>query len=103
VKTTADRLKNRAATCRKYYIHPFLLEAYSDGSLFEYLAGAKAETSPYGLSREEVAVMKLLATHQPAVVREATTDEKLPQALKQSIKALAEIQVVPSRTAVSLA
>jgi DNA topoisomerase-1 len=103
VKTTADRLKNRAATCRKYYIHPSLLEAYSDGSLFEYLAGAKAETSPYGLSREEVAVMKLLATHQPAVVREATTDEKLPQALKQSIKALAEIQVVPSRTAVSLA
>ena len=103
VKCTAERLKNRAATCRKYYIHPALLEAYSDGSLFEYLGGARAESSPYGLSREEVAVMKLLSTHQPAAVREATIDKKLPQALKASIKMAPRAQAVPSRTAVSLA
>jgi len=103
VKATAERLKNRAATCRKYYIHPAVLEAYSDGSLFEYLRSARAEASPYGLSREEVAVMKLLATHQPPTVREATTDKKLPQALKDSIKAVVKIQMVPSSTAVSLA
>ena len=34
VKRVARQLGNRPATCRKYYIHPAILEAYSDGLLF---------------------------------------------------------------------
>ena len=35
VERVADRLGNRVATCRKYYIHPALLEAYLNGTLRE--------------------------------------------------------------------
>jgi DNA topoisomerase I len=35
VKAVAESLGNRPATCRKYYIHPVLLEAYADGRLAE--------------------------------------------------------------------
>ena len=34
VKQVAQRLGNRPATCRKYYIHPAIIDAWSDGSLF---------------------------------------------------------------------
>jgi DNA topoisomerase-1 len=35
VKSVASKLGNRPATCRKYYIHPAVIESYMDGSLFE--------------------------------------------------------------------
>lgn len=35
VKDVARKLGNRPATCRKYYVHPAVIEAYVDGSLFE--------------------------------------------------------------------
>ncbi len=34
VKTVAASLGNRPATCRKYYIHPVVIDAYTDGRLF---------------------------------------------------------------------
>ena len=37
VKTVASHLGNRPATCRKYYIHPAVLDAYSSGRLFEMI------------------------------------------------------------------
>jgi DNA topoisomerase-1 len=113
VKTTAQRLNNRPAACRKYYIHPAVLESYADGSLFGCVNKLEPEEGPFGLSCAEVAMMKLVAAHKPTPVREATTGEKLPAALKQSLKRIAsaaanigsvdEIQVVPSNAAVSLA
>ena len=33
VKQVAERLGNTTAVCRKYYIHPYLIEAYEDGNL----------------------------------------------------------------------
>ncbi len=33
-EAVAHRLGNRPATCRKYYVHPAILDAYSDGCLF---------------------------------------------------------------------
>jgi DNA topoisomerase-1 len=85
VKGTAERLNNRPATCRNYYIHPAVLEAYNDGSLFHYLAEAKPDSDSRGLRREEAVLMNLLANHKPAPVREATTDEELPAALRKSV------------------
>jgi DNA topoisomerase-1 len=48
VKTVAGHLGNRPATCRKYYIHPALLEKYLAqefrDQMGELLAAAKAQT-----------------------------------------------------------
>jgi len=33
ISTTAGQLNHTVATCRKYYIHPALIDAYEDGSL----------------------------------------------------------------------
>ncbi len=41
VKATAAKLGNRPATCRKYYIHPAVLESYSTGTLFDYVKPAE--------------------------------------------------------------
>jgi DNA topoisomerase I len=37
VKTVAANLGNRPATCRKYYIHPVVIDAYTDGRLFNLI------------------------------------------------------------------
>jgi DNA topoisomerase-1 len=37
VKSVAARLGNRPATCRKYYIHPVVIDAYTDGRLFSLI------------------------------------------------------------------
>jgi DNA topoisomerase I len=98
VKQTAKRLGNRPATCRKYYVHPAVLDGYMDGALFEVLREAKAQDDPNGLSREEVALMQLLALYVPKASRKATKDEDLPQMLKRSVAQVSvmEIQVVPA-------
>jgi DNA topoisomerase-1 len=61
----AKRLGNTRAVCRKYYVHPTVIEAYLDGFV---LAPAAADehrvprdsARPPGLRRDEVAVMELL-------------------------------------------
>lgn len=86
VKRTSERLGNRPATCKKYYIHPAILDAYTDGSLFDVMRAAEPRN---GLSREEVAVMHLLARHKPNAV-------ELAPGLKTSIEraaAVAEVEV----------
>jgi DNA topoisomerase-1 len=35
VKEVASKLGNKPATCRKYYIHPTVMECYSGGTLVE--------------------------------------------------------------------
>jgi DNA topoisomerase-1 len=96
VKETAAKLGNRPATCKKYYVHPAILDAYQNGTLFSALAAAQAEESRYGLKREEVAIMLLLAAYNPNPLGDATTDEQLPEMLKKSV---AQIEVVASNAA----
>ncbi|MGE5647394.1 MAG: DNA topoisomerase IB [Acidobacteriota bacterium] len=60
VKQVAERLGNRPATCRKYYVHPAVLEAYADGELRERLAPAAQLSAVDGLTPVEVCVAKLL-------------------------------------------
>ena len=33
IKSTATRLGNRPPACRKYYVHPVILDAYASGTL----------------------------------------------------------------------
>jgi DNA topoisomerase-1 len=61
----AERLGNRRAVCRTYYVHPALLAAYHQG-LMAPLApaldtrGGRRASSPAALRRDEVAVLQFL-------------------------------------------
>ncbi len=64
VKTVSEALGNTPAVCRKYYIHPAVVEAYRNGSLFERMgAGLQQahEAEEAGLTVAEQAVLRMLA------------------------------------------
>ena len=60
----AERLGNTRAVCRKYYVHPALIEAYLGGRTVS-LPSAEAKRAPHArsgaaLRRDEVAVLQFL-------------------------------------------
>ncbi len=57
IQEVAARLGNRPTTCRKYYVHPAVVEAFLHGGLFPVLKKVKRRP---GLSRNESAVLTLL-------------------------------------------
>jgi DNA topoisomerase-1 len=70
IRQVASLLGNRPATCRKYYVHPAVVDAYLDGSLFavfDRVARGVIVDAPHDLDLEEAAVLALL--------RERGTDE----------------------------
>ena len=74
VKRVAKRLGNRPATCRKYYIHPAIIEAWSDGSLFPAMEQGIEQHTAYnglGLRPEEYSVMVLVAEYQQKLAKAA--------------------------------
>jgi DNA topoisomerase I len=62
IDLVAERLNNTRAVCRKYYVHPAVLEIYQAGTLHEALndGGSPAGASASGLSDDEQAVVRLL-------------------------------------------
>ena len=60
VKITAQRLGNRPATCRKYYIHPRVFDIYRNGTLGESVEQNKVKDKAL-LSYLEDAELKTLA------------------------------------------
>jgi DNA topoisomerase-1 len=63
----AERLGNTRTVCRKYYVHPALLEAYYKGLIppipsLAHPRNERKEASPLTLRRDEVAVMQFLLT-----------------------------------------
>jgi len=76
VKCVAKRLGNRPATCRKYYIHPAITDAFSDGSLFSAMQQGEQQQTAYnglGLRPEEYCVLVVVAAHQEKLARGART------------------------------
>jgi DNA topoisomerase-1 len=67
IKAVAAKLGNKPSTCRKYYVHPVVLESYTDGSLFDFMAKATGSDSPFGLRREEQCVLNLVRSRQPVI------------------------------------
>jgi DNA topoisomerase-1 len=59
VKQVAETLANTPAVCRKYYIHPLLLESYQDGDLALYFQGFRARRRKW-LSRDEQLLLRFL-------------------------------------------
>jgi DNA topoisomerase-1 len=63
VKSVAQRLGNRPATAKSYYIHPAILEAYEDGSLFEEMQRTCPALNPHdpaSLRREEMCILGVI-------------------------------------------
>jgi DNA topoisomerase I len=60
VKAVAERLGNRPATCRKYYIHPAVIESYTTGQLCEQMTIRTNSRNSAGLTPQEKCVLKLL-------------------------------------------
>lgn len=52
VKRVAERLGNRPATCRKYYVHPTILDAYSEGALLDAIKEGDIETCVVNIIRK---------------------------------------------------
>jgi DNA topoisomerase-1 len=74
VKNVAAQLGNRPATCRKYYIHPAMFDAYADGSLFAAMRRGMEQQQAYqgkGLAAEEYAVMVIIAQHLEDLTKKA--------------------------------
>jgi DNA topoisomerase-1 len=74
IRETAARLGNRPATCRNYYVHPVVLEAYTDGSLFDFVkepeVASEAQYQPgvRGLHPEEASVVALIRAKSAALM-----------------------------------
>jgi DNA topoisomerase-1 len=61
IDEVAERLNNTRAVCRKYYVHPTVLERYEAGALHEALANGKvARSAAPTLEPEEQALVRLL-------------------------------------------
>ena len=60
IKKASEALGNRVATCRKFYVHPKLADAYADGRLERAFRAAKRDSKPAEMSREERAVTRLM-------------------------------------------
>jgi DNA topoisomerase I len=71
VKAAAEALGNTPATCRKYYIHPRLLEWYASGALHAAFETARQTRRPARLALAERALLTLLKREKarPATAR----------------------------------
>ena len=69
IKDTAKRLGNRPATCRSYYVHPAILNAYMDKSLLQVVKAPESDESEsrteetLSLYPEEVCVLRLIQAY----------------------------------------
>jgi DNA topoisomerase-1 len=71
IKNVAQELGNRPATCRKYYVHPGILAAYQDGSLFAQIDKVnKTDKKQLKLRPVEQAVLNILEQHLLQEVQE---------------------------------
>ena len=67
VKQVAQALGNRPATCRKFYIHPAVLDAYADGTLAE---SAERALSAAGIAQGQPGDLRCLEIQTLALLRE---------------------------------
>ena len=60
IDTVAGYLGNTRAVCRKYYIHPGILDGYNENKLAGLLCGDTAVDGIAGLTEDEHVLMKIL-------------------------------------------
>jgi DNA topoisomerase-1 len=60
IKAVAGLLGNRPATCRKYYVHPVVLELYVAGQLAESMTARSRSRNFAGLAPAECCLLQIL-------------------------------------------
>jgi DNA topoisomerase I len=80
IKRVSVKLGNRPATCRKYYVHPAVLDAYSDGSLFDELKRCRGER------REEACVQAVVSAYVERAAEDAASAKDFSDKLRESIR-----------------
>lgn len=60
IRSAANHLGNRVATCRNFYVHPTVPQAYEAGWLLEVWRGAKAANDNVNLTSEERSLIAVL-------------------------------------------
>lgn len=62
IKNVSIALNNTVAVCRKYYVHPEIINSYINGTLFKEMEKVEKiyVPQPYGLEKEEIVVMNIL-------------------------------------------
>ena len=60
IDQVAEQLNNTRSVCRKYYVHPAVLESYMDGKLLEHLGNGSKQGAKDELAADEAAVVRLL-------------------------------------------
>lgn len=66
IKSVSAQLGNTPAICRKCYVHPTILDSYTDGTLHKAMTGSakKCTAAPSSLKAEEEALITLLMKRQ---------------------------------------
>jgi DNA topoisomerase-1 len=60
IDRVSEQLNNTRAVCRKYYVHPAVVDAYLAGTMLELLQNGTQEKVVEGLRSEEAALIRLL-------------------------------------------
>lgn len=73
IDIVSNQLGNTRSICKKYYIHPSLLDAYEEGSLHDYFTELDEleRDGVAGLTTEEKLMMQILYSRTPAAIRAA--------------------------------
>ena len=90
IEAVAQRLGNTPAICRKWYIHPEIMNAYLEGTMLETFKNRAEQQlrNIAGLSAEEAAVLAFLQKRLAAEQRNrrSTLFEKLESSVKHRRK-----------------
>jgi len=60
IDSVAEQLNNTRAVCRKYYVHPCVLDAYTEGTMLDILQNGTKQQAESQLDSQEAAVVRLL-------------------------------------------
>jgi DNA topoisomerase-1 len=72
IEVAARHLGNRPATCKGFYVHPAVLEAFADGRLARVMTRTPLRERPHarrGLAAEEARLLALLEEHEARAAR----------------------------------
>lgn len=98
IEVVARQLGNTKAVCRKCYIHPAVLDAYGDGSLFKIArprSKKSTATESHELTAEEAAMLALLERSSKASARlpqPTCLRRQLRKSLKRSKPLMSKLQ-----------
>jgi DNA topoisomerase I len=99
VDVTAKRLGNTRSVCRKYYIHPALIEAYLEGSVLPPLPerkwNARKAQGPPALRQHELDVLAFLKARLKDATRKAAATKRRAASAAKMEEMSAKLEEAP--------